>query len=243
MSNQLSEDKLDKLLPALSLLAKRIGGGATPDQHVLKEILLSVGVQEERWALEELEVWSKLLQRTCVAGESEKDGIIKELMARGIPEAPAILAIDAAIPPPLIVEPQSIDFGCLKLEEGANATLKVSGGAIKVTVRNNQLKVTLLDLGSGNALVKVMLLAGSAGESLQDNILLQGERGEVRVPVRARWEKEPPMLQYCPECRKESLFWNRYDKKFECLNPDCKVEGPSLDKLAKPQGRHYHGLY
>jgi len=148
--------------------------------------------------------------------------------------APAILAVDAAIPPPLIVEPQTIDFGCLKPGDGANATLKVSGQLLKVTVRNSQLKVTFLDRGSGNSLVKVQLLAGSAGASLQDSILLRGERGELRVPVGAQWEKEPPMLQYCPKCTKTSLFWNRYDKKFECLNPDCKVEGPSLDKLAKP---------
>lgn len=244
MGEQLPEEKLNRLLPVLSSLAKYIGTGNMPSRHALEELLYAVGMEGEEWAIEELELWGKILEQARTASnDDERTAIAAELQNRGIPMAPAILAVDAAIPPPLIVEPQNIDFGCLKLEEGANATLKVSGGAIKVTVRNNRLKVTLLDLGSGNALVKVMLLAGSAGESLQDNILLQGERGEVRVPVRAQWEKEPPMLQYCPECRKESLFWNRYDKKFECLNPDCKVEGPSLDKLAKPQGRHYHGLY
>jgi hypothetical protein len=239
MSNQLPEEKLNKLLPALSLLAKRIGAGVTPAQHALKEILLSIGVQEEGWALQELELWSRKLQQArTVSNDDEKTVIAAELQNRGIPSAPAILAVDAALPPPLIVEPQNINFGCLKPGEGANATLRVSGGSVKVIVRNNRFKVILLDLGSGNSLVKVQLLAGSAGESLQDNVLLQGERGELKVLVTAQWEKEPPLLQYCPQCKRKSLFWNRYDKKFECLNLDCKAEGPSLDKLAKPQGRH-----
>jgi len=235
MSNQLSEEKLNKLLLALSPLAKHIATGNMPDQDALKQVLLSVGAEREEWALEELELWSKILQQApTVSNDDEKAAIIAKLQGRGIPEAPAILAVDAAIPPPLIVQPQNIDFGCLKPEEGANATLKVRGKLVRATVRNNRLKVTLLDLGSGNSLVKVQLLAGSAGESLQDNIRLEGERGKLTVFVTAQWKKEPPMLQYCPSCGHKSLFWNRYDKKFECLNPKDKVEGPSLDKLAKP---------
>ena len=235
MSNQLSEEKLNKLLPALALLAKRIGGGVTLDQHVLGEILLSIGVQVQGWALEELELWGKILQKAYSASnDDEKAAIAVELQNRGILEYPAILAIDAAIPPPLIVVPRSINFGSLKPGEGANATLKVRGKLVKAIVRNNRLKATSLNRGSENSLVKVQLLAGSAGESLQDNILLQGERGEVKVPVAAQWEKEPPRLQHCPRCKRKSLFWNRYNKKFECLNLNCKVEGPSLDKLARP---------
>ena len=244
MNNQLPEEKLNKLLPALSLLAKRIGAGVTPDQHTLKKILLSIDVQKEGWALQELELWGKILEQACTASnDDERTDVAAELQNRGIPMAPAILAVDAAIPPPLIVEPQSINFGCLKPSEGANANLKVSGQLLKVTVRNSRLKVTLLNLGSGNSLVKVQLLAGSAGESLQDNILLQGERGELKLPVAARWEKvetEPPLLSYCPLCRdeikKKSLFWNRYARRYECFY--CKAEGPSLDKLIRPKSHH-----
>lgn len=224
MGKELPEEKLSRLLPALSPLAKRIGIGIVPEEHVLKEILRSVGVEtEERAIIEELVFWSKILQKASTASnDDEKAAIAVELQNRGILEAPAILAVDAAIPPPLIVEPQSINFGSLKPGEGANATLKVSGQLLKATVRNSRLKATLLNRGSGNSLVKVQLLAGSAGESLQDNILLEGERGEVKVPVGAQWEKEPPILQYCPRCKRKSLFWNRYNKKFECLNLDCK---------------------
>lgn len=220
-------------------MAKCIGSGTVPEEHVLQEILRSVGVETEEWAVVEFVSWVKILQKASTASnDDERAAITAELRGRGIPEAPAILAVDAAIPPPLIVEPRSINFGSLKPGEGANATLKVSGQLLKVTVRDSRLKVTLLDRGSGNSLVKVQLLGGSAGESLQDSVVLQGERGELRVPVTAQWEKEPPLLRDCPICKRKSLFWNGYDKKFECLNLCCKVEGPSLDKLDKPQSRH-----
>jgi len=238
MSSQPLEEKVNKLLPALSLLAERIGSGTAPDEYVVKEILHSIGVKAEEWAVEQLVFWSKILQGAITAAtDDEKTDIANKLQARGIPEASAILAVEAAIPPPLTVEPRSVNFGSLKPGDGAHATLKVSGPLLRATVRNSQLKVSLADRGSGNTLVKVQLLAGSPGESLQDHVLLEGERGQVKVPVIAQWEKEPPMLQQCPQCLKESLFWNRYDKKFECLNLECKVEGPSLDKLANPRGR------
>jgi len=41
-------------------------------------------------------------------------------------------------------------------------------------------------------------------------------------------------LYYCPLCNVKSLFWNYHDKKYECLNPDCKAEGPSPDRLVRP---------
>lgn len=235
MNSQLPEEKVNELLPALSLLAKRIGARTVPEEHVLKEILHSIGVEVEDWAMEELTVWSKILREVSNATTDDaKSAIVKELQSHGIPEAPAILAVNEAIPPPLTVEPRRIDFGSLKPGEGAHVTLKVSGQLHEATVHNSRLKVTLVNLGLGNSLIKVHLLDGSAGELLQDNVILKGEQGEVKIPVMAQWEKEPPMLQYCPHCKKKSLFWNRYHKKFECLNLDCKVEGPSLSKLARP---------
>ena len=236
MGKQLPEEKLNRLLPAVSLLAKCIGAGGTPDQHTLKEILHSIGVQEEGWALQELEFWGRKLQQArTVSSDTEKTTIAAELQGRGIPIAPAILAVDATIPPPLIAEPQSINFGCLKPGEGANATLKVSGQLLKVTVRDSRLKVTLLDRGSGNSLVKVQLLAGSSGESLQDSVVLQGDRGELRVPVTASWQvaaEGPPLLSWCPRCadkiKKKSLFYNRYTREYECFH--CKHKFPYPDE-------------
>lgn len=240
MNEQLPEEKLNRLLPALEPIAEHIGTGNMPDKHALEAILLRIGVEREEWALEELKCWSRILEQAHTASNvTEKAAIIEELKGRRIPEFPAILAVESASGKPLTVEPQSIDFGYLRPGEEANATLKVSGGPVKITVRNSKLKVTLLNPGAGNTLVKVMLSAGSAGESLQDNILLQGHRGELEVPVAARWQKEPPLLQRCPACGEKSLFWDRYHKKYECLNLDCEAEGPSPNKLVRP-GSHHH---
>ena len=238
MSSQPSEDKVNKLLPALSLLAERIASGTVPDEYVVKEVLCSIGVTAEQWGVEELAFWSMILQRaTTAATDQEKADIVKSLQARGIPQYPAILAVEAAIPPPLTVEPRGVNFGSLRPGEGAHATLEVSGPLLTATASSSQLKVSLARRGSGNSLVKVQLLAGSAGESLEDHVLLEGERGNVEVLIVAQWENEPPLLQQCPRCTKGSLFWNRYERKFECLNLDCQVEGPSLDELAEPRGR------
>jgi len=78
MRNQLSEEKLDKLLPALPPLAKRIDTGTVPEEHVLKEILHSVGVETEGWAVEELVFWTKILQKASTASNDAERKIIAE---------------------------------------------------------------------------------------------------------------------------------------------------------------------
>ena len=99
MNNQLLKEKLNKLLPALSPLAKRIGIGTVPEEHVLKEILHSVGVETEGWAVEELVFWSKILQKASTASNDDEKAAIAELQSRGIPEASAVLAVDTVCHP------------------------------------------------------------------------------------------------------------------------------------------------
>jgi len=94
MNNHLAEAKLNRLLPALSPLAKSIGAGTVPEKGVLKGILHSIGVETEEWAVEELVFWSKILQRaTTAATDDEQADIVKRLQARGIPEHAAVRAV------------------------------------------------------------------------------------------------------------------------------------------------------
>jgi len=240
LEEQLPEDKLNKLLPALRPLAEYVSAGDTIDRRTLLDILSSVGVDREDWALQELQRWGNILMKAHSAStDAEKNAIESELQNRGISISHSQLAVFLAGPQPLSVEPQYIDFGCLTPGQGADATLTVSGGSVKATVRNNRLKLTLLSRGSGVTLVKVILSGGSAGKSLRDSIILQGGGGELEVPVVARWEEppRPPRLQVCRQCNEKSLFWNFVDKKYECLNLKCKAEGPSPDKLVRPHGR------
>jgi len=92
--------------------------------------------------------------------------------------------------PLLKVEPENIDFGCLKPGEGGNVTLKVCGGPGDVLVHTDQLKIVPINFGIENSELQVTLLAGSAGELIWDNIVVKGENGELSLLVTARWEEK-----------------------------------------------------
>ena len=102
---------------------------------------------------------------------------------------------------PFSVAPLAIDFGCLKPNDGATATLRVTGGPGQVIVHSDRLKVTPISFGSESTELQLTLLGGSVGELIWDDILLQGDTVELRVLVTARWEGviEPrPKLEPLP---------------------------------------------
>lgn len=104
----------------------------------------------------------------------------------------------------LLVEPPSIDFGRLKPGDGANATLRVSGGPGQVIVHSDRLKVTPISFGSESTELQLTLLDGSVGELMWDDVLLRGGSGELKVLVTARWEEviaHKPKLE--PEAKPE----------------------------------------
>ncbi|GEM_PF-927579 len=43
-----------------------------------------------------------------------------------------------------------------------------------------------------------------------------------------------PILLHCPICGKGSLFWNRRDEVYECLNIECRARGNNIDMLYRP---------
>jgi hypothetical protein len=208
-------------------------------RRLLVKITSENGIDAEEWVFAELEIWSSILCK-CREKSHTKDTIVAELRGRGIPEFPAMLAYESAKPKPLTVEPKFVDFGCLKFGEGASTTLQVSGEpVVEPPIASSRLKITLLKSGSNKTLVKLQLNSGGSGESFREEIILRGSTGEVRVTVTARWEEEKPRLSYCPVCKisKKSLFWNFVDKKYECLNLECKATGPDFDHLVSPYKR------
>ena|GEM_PF-1334003 len=97
MNNRLAEEKLNKLLPALSLLAEDLGEKTMLDPVSLRAILLSADVDHEEWAQEELQLWLQSLDKAKKnPTKTQKDAAIEELKNRGIPEFPAMLAIYVA---------------------------------------------------------------------------------------------------------------------------------------------------
>lgn len=238
MSDRLPEDKLNELLPCLGPVAELLSISSEIDRQSLIKVMSDVGINGEEWAIAELELWGSILSK-CREKSHTKETIIAELRSRGIPEFPAMLAYESAKPKPLTVEPRFIDFGCLKFGEGASATLQANGEPVVEVKAGNRLKITLLKSGPAKTLVKLQLSSGAGGESIREEVVLQGNTGEVRVTVTARWEEERPRLSYCPVCKisKKSLFWNYVDKKYECLNLECKATGPNLDHLVSPYKR------
>lgn len=253
MREKLPGELIEKMMPVLSELAKLIGYGSNTDLDALQEILSRVGLDNNRKALDELKQWQKILVkvRNMPDDTDEREQAVAALEKRGVRSAPAELAVYHAAAKPLTCEPDTIDFGVLKAGEAANATLKVSGRLSDVKPQSKRLSVTLLRSKPTETLIKIMLHAGQAGEYLSDELILQGEGFEIGIPVTARWatirvpEKaqgrtELSQLQDCPICKARgthgegSLFWNPYEKKYECLNNQCKAVGPSPDKLRRP---------
>ena len=93
-NNRLPDEKVAKLLPALSLLAEDLGEKMVIDSNSLREILVSVGADQEEWAYEELKIWLRSLDKVKDnPNNARKDAVIVELRNRGIPEFPAMLAV------------------------------------------------------------------------------------------------------------------------------------------------------
>jgi hypothetical protein len=250
MGEKLPEELVEKMMPALNELAELIGDGIEPDYDTLKGILSRIGLGNDGNALDVFERWSELLRRCNDISDNteQKEEIIAALQVTGIPEAPAILAVNRATRKPLTCEPDVIDFKVLRPGEAANATLRVSGLLLSAQSHDKRLGVALFSAKSTETLVKIMLQAGQAGESLNDEVVLQGKKVEIRVPVTARWGvaklpviatevRKTELLQVCPICKaigthgEGSLFWNEYDKRYECFS--CRACGPSLDKLRR----------
>jgi hypothetical protein len=210
--------------------------------------LAEAGLDGKGWALERLEIWCPILVRARGdLSDSEKNSIMTELEAQGmgaIRQGHAFFAYDKVKPKPIVVYPEFIDLGLLDPGDGADRTLEVTGGVVKEVLSSKPLKTSVINTNSGKTLIKVVVPVGRAGESLNGEVILRGDRGELKVPVIARWktkQEEPPLLSWCPDCadriRKKSLFYNKNARKYECLNLDCKHEFPYPDKRVS----HYNG--
>ena len=251
MDEMPSEELIERMTPALSELAELVSHAVHPDADTLKPILLRLGLDSDMRALHELEQWCQILSRVRSMPDDLRlrEDTIEALQERGIPEAPAMLAVNRVAGKPMTCEPDALDFGVLRPGEPANATLTVRGRLKDVKPRGKRLSVALHRWKPTETLVKIMLTAGKPGESLNEAVVLRGEGVEISVPVKAHWAVEQPAvsknpqgpqpLKVCPTCNARgihgegSLFWNWRDKKWECLNWKC----PDFRLTDTPKGR------
>ena len=240
MDDRLSEELVERMMPALRELANRVGYGDKPDSGALKSILARAGLAGDKTALDEMESWGQILQAVHdVPDDSDQTAsAIASLQERGVSYAPAALAVEHAGGKPLTCEPDAVDLGPLKPGELANETLTVIGRLSDVQPRSKRISVALHRMGPTRTLVKIVITPGVPGESLSDELVLRGEGVEISVPVTARWAAEQPKnareepegpqpLRVCPTCDERglhgegSLFWNWRYKKWGCLNTKC----------------------
>ncbi len=198
MTNSLPPVQLESLLPALRHLAELVQKSGPPSREDLQLLLLASGLDED-WAVSELERWAKVL--AAVRGQTDagkRDIVQRGLMLRGVPEAPAKLAVEMAAAPapapppkpttlPIQVSPEAIGFGELKPGQGTQGTLTVSGGPGRVKVGSDTVTVQPETFGPDETTLTVAVKGGLDGQVLWDTLNLESETESVKVDLTARW--------------------------------------------------------
>jgi len=94
MTSRLSSDKLTEMTPLLGSLARLIARGTTVDTRQLQMLLTAADLETHPDALQELRRWAHLLQRVYESSDGTlRHAAVEGLMLRGLPEAPALLAV------------------------------------------------------------------------------------------------------------------------------------------------------
>ncbi len=206
MTDPLPPEKLERLLPALKHVADLVRDKGELSRDDLQLLLLASGMDED-WAVSELERWTKVL--VTVRGENDerkKEIAVRALMLRGVPEAPAKLAVEVVTelkPPeptkrpvlPIKVSKEVIGFGELQPGQGAEATLVVSGGPGKVKVGSDMIKVEPDTFGPEETVLKVTVKGGLDGQVLWDALILESEAERVKVEIVARWSEPTALVE------------------------------------------------
>jgi hypothetical protein len=221
------EEELNKLQESLSYLADIIGKGLKPDKSTIKDILSKVNYNGNlEWAIGVVDQVIPIMERaTKDTNNTDKEEIIADFESLGIKHFPAILAFEKLKPVKLTIEPQFIDFGCLKPDENGNATIKITGGRIEGKVQaSRQIIANLVNTDEKNAILKLTLTAGSIGQSFSGQIVLQSKNNEFTIPVKAEWGIS------CPFCGNRNMKVLVIDKKPKYLACNC----PKGSKIVFP---------
>jgi DNA polymerase-3 subunit beta len=211
MTDPLSPNQLERLLPALRHVAELVQQNGAPSREDLQLLLLASGLDED-WAVNELERWAKVLAAVRgVDDAARRDLAVRALTLRNVPEAPAKLAVETAAAParveppepttlPIQVSRDAIGFGELKPGQGAQTTLKVSGGPGRVKVGSDTVTVNPSSFGPEETALTVTVKGGLDGQVLWDALILESETESVKVDLTARWAApsivtpEPPVI-------------------------------------------------
>jgi hypothetical protein len=88
---------------------------------------------------------------------------------------------------PLSIEPDFIDFGCLKPGLSARKLLRVQGGPARVIINSGHVKIVPSEVGNEIAELEITAVGGEEGDLIWDSIQIEGIGGKMEVPVTGYW--------------------------------------------------------
>lgn len=208
MSSFLPPDKLESLVPLLGSLARLLARSLKPDMEQLETLLIGAGLEPSEDMLDELRRWALLLERVRSAKPVTLQTVVESLMLRGVPEAAALLAVNAVAEMPsatgastaldegLIVSVSNLDFGILPVGQEASADLQVSGASGHVVVENDQVWASPDRFGPAETVVHVTVRPVTDG-MLWTNLQFVTGTETIEIPVTAQWEPRPVSTSTC----------------------------------------------
>jgi hypothetical protein len=214
MSELLPADRLAQLLPALRHLAELVRQNGPPARADLHLLLLASGLADT-WAIDELERWSLVLNAVRGSHDPARREVAQRALAlRGVPEAPAALALGIVAgprpqdqPPRRVVSSvERLDLGTLAPGATAATEFEVAGGPGQVVVESEQVQVQPQEFGSAPTRIRVAVRPLAAGV-LWTNVRLITPGEVVELPLVAQWVAAPPaaapspiLKPACPQC-------------------------------------------
>ena len=220
MTEPLSPDRLEQMLPTLRHLAEMVAKSGGLSRKSLQVLLMGSGLDND-WTMDELERWVKILVAAKEAADTtERELAQRALMLRGIPEAAAMLAVSIAAevdreqtvsrPRHLTASVERLDLGVLPPGQGAATEFEVQGGPGQVVVESDQVRVTPQQFGPGPTRIRVEVKPLAAGV-LWTTLKLVTAGETLEVPVVAQWvgelqiieEPAPPLVPRLEEMAEE----------------------------------------
>jgi parallel beta-helix repeat protein len=213
LTSKLTSDQVAQLAPLLGSVARIVATGSPLTDSKLNVLLMAADAAGDSAALDELNLWAKLLVGLREQGGDELRHVtVEALLLRGLPEATVLLSVakvvEGAMPESqlpddtkvgvasapasstrLLASVTNLDFGMLEPRQIGIAEFDVQGGPGQVFAESDNLEVTPAQLGSASTRVRVQAKPVEGGV-LWSSLKLVTAAETVELPVLAQWRNE-----------------------------------------------------
>jgi uncharacterized protein YegL/ribosomal protein L37AE/L43A len=136
---------------------------------------------------------------------------------------------------PLSVQPDFINFGCLKPGSSAKKLLKVQGGPAKAITNNAQIRVVPTEIGEETTEIEITVADGEEGDLIWHSIQINGIGGKLEVPIIGYWDKSLSELAEKPVIDPESGI----EETSEIVEPEKGTTKKGADRNQEKRGFEY----